>query len=341
MNDRFLRNLSSRQLIFFISLLVCIHLVGIILGYYFRDVISAQKDFDSRPYAIRSDGYKYINPLLDCENALDSDENKALDPFENKVRELLVQYAEVNAITALAVYFRDLNNGPWFSFDPDEKFSPASLLKVPFLMAILKQAEHDPTLLANKLLYNGNSDFNSIQNIKPYKKLKKGEFYTVEQLLHQMIIHSDNNASALLEDFFGVDILKEVHKMAGMPEISIGGVSVVEYARFFRLLYNASYLNREMSEKALAIAAQVSAADGLIAAVPPDIKVAHKFGEQISIIDGVDELIQLHECGIIYYPQHPYILCVMTKGNSFETLDDAIMQISHVVYDGVNAQHLP
>jgi len=29
--------------------------------------------------------------------------------------------------------------------------------------------------------------------------------------------------------------------------------------------------------------------------------------------------VQLHDCGIVYYPETPYLLCVMTKGWNFET----------------------
>ena len=51
------------------------------------------------------------------------------------------------------------------------------------------------------------------------------------------------------------------------------------------------------------------------------------------------EIKQLHDCGIVYYPKHPYLLCVMTRGDSFEYLDDTIRDISHLVYQEVNEHY--
>jgi hypothetical protein len=54
--------------------------------------------------------------------------------------------------------------------------------------------------------------------------------------------------------------------------------------------------------------------DGLKAGIPANIELAHKFGERGIIGMNGREQKQLHDCGIIYYPKHPYILCIMTRG---------------------------
>ena len=114
-------------------------------------------------------------------------------------------------------------------------------------------------------------------------------------------------------------------------------LSAENYASFFRVLFNASYLSRSLSEKALSLLAQSDFKDGLVAGVPPGIKVAHKFGFRITGING--EIKQLHDCGIIYYPRHPYLLCIMTSGKSYEYLDDAIKELSRVVYQEIGRQN--
>ena len=45
---------------------------------------------------------------------------------------------------------------------------------------------------------------------------------------------------------------------------------------------------------------------------------------------------QLHDCGIIYYPGNPYLLCVMTRGDSFGELSSTIRDISDIIYGVVN-----
>src|SRR5207248_2823209 len=94
-------------------------------------------------------------------------------------------------------------------------------------------------------------------------------------------------------------------------------VSVVTYSSFFRVLYNASYLTRDDSQKALALLAGVDYKDGLVAGVPASVPIAHKFGERETTGDTTK---QLNDCGIVYYPSHPYLLCVMTRGDSMPVL---------------------
>jgi hypothetical protein len=110
---------------------------------------------------------------------------------------------------------------------------------------------------------------------------------------------------------------------------------VYTYASFFRVLYNASYLGKQLSEWALATLAQSEFREGIVAGVPPAVPVAHKFGEHKDVATGE---VQLHDCGIVYVPEHPYLLCVMTRGASFEHLDDAIASTSRLIFAQVAGQ---
>lgn len=94
-----------------------------------------------------------------------------------------------------------------------------------------------------------------------------------------------------------------------------------------------------MSEKALKYLAQSDFKAGLVAGVALNIPVAHKFGEYI-LLHGNSEIKQLHDCGIIYYPQSPYLLCIMSCANSFEFLDETIRDISRAVFEEVDHQHI-
>lgn len=69
--------------------------------------------------------------------------------------------------------------------------------------------------------------------------------------------------------------------------------------------------------------------------IPSDVKVAHKFGERY-----YGDIKQLHDCGVIYYPENPYLLCVMTIGKDFEDLAEVISHVSDVVYREVDSRKL-
>ena len=214
------------------------------------------------------------------------------------------------------------------------------MLKVPLMIAVLKKAESSPGLLKRSISFNGDKDYNTIQNFKPEQTLSPGGSYTIDELLYRMIVYSDNNASALIEDNFGVSIMNDLYKTAGLekplPDITKNVLSVQEYSRFFQVLFNASYLNTEMSEKALGYLAESHFEFGLLRAIPPRVMVAHKFGEYA---DEEEHSKQLHDCGIVYYPDHPYLLCVMTKGSPFGDTFKTIREISAAVYQAIDEQH--
>ena len=78
---------------------------------------------------------------------------------------------------------------------------------------------------------------------------------------------------------------------------------------------------------------------GLQAGVPTDIEVAQKFGErQVFTPQGDLTERELHDCGIVYHANEPYVLCIMTRGKDFNTMTSNIKDISKIVYDHVSAQ---
>ena len=51
-------------------------------------------------------------------------------------------------------------------------------------------------------------------------------------------------------------------------------------------------------------------------------------------VDGPSQQGELHDCGIVYYPNQPYLLCVMTKSKSVDItpVERTIAQISSIAY---------
>jgi beta-lactamase class A len=247
-------------------------------------------------------------------------------------------------VDTISVYFRSLNDGPWFGIHENTNYFPASLLKVPIMIAYFKKAESDPSILDKKIYYDPGilktlGDFNNGEYYPAKEVIMPGQSYTVIDLINRMIEFSDNNAKNLLEiNFDSPNELYKVYIDLGFvtpPELRGGGdvLSVHEYASFYRVLYNASYLNQEYSEKALEILSKTDFKRGISESVPNNITISHKFGEYSD-----NNFKQLHDCGIIYYPKSPYILCVLTRGSDFSNLESVISTISDTVYKEVDKQ---
>jgi len=321
-----------------------IFFAGIILGLVLPAISSSRsldQDESSLPSEIREMGqYQFVNPLLECDNA-----QGFIDPSSENFQAALQEkvQAEIDAGDAIvvAVYFRDLNSGKSFGINKDEKFIPASLLKVPVFMTYYHEAEKDPALLRKTLRFN--ERYGSVeagtQHIVPEEEIQVGKEYTIEDLSRRIIVYSDNQAVTLLINHISGPSLRKLYRMLGVDEGVLNGpdgrLSVREYATFFRILFNASYISPAYSESALKLLSETKFTKGLVAGVPPDVVVAHKFGE-----GGNEDEHQIHDCGIVYYPDHPYLLCVMTKGKDITTLEQTIATISRFVYLKIAAEYM-
>ena len=320
---------------------LAILIVGIGIGMAVDHTLVKQQVADQDPssndaHQVRQGGYSLINPLLECEVGSEV-LTKQFVSFKYKIENEVNKLKASGDASDMSVYFRDLNNGVGFGVNQNEGFTPASLLKVPVMMAYYKQSESEPTIMQKKLKYDGGQDRNEGETVKPTSPMKPNQQYTVEDLIYRMIVFSDNNAMALLVENLPLPIQDKVYKDLG---ISIPGVrgtedymSVTDNASFFRILYNASYLTKDNSQKALDLLSKVDFTDGIRAGVPSSVKVANKFGER-----EVGNIIQLHDCGIVYFKDHPYLLCIMSRGTDFTKLAASIKNISRLVYLEVNKQ---
>lgn len=186
------------------------------------------------------------------------------------------------------------------------------------------------------------------QNIKPERVAEVGKEYSVEELLEYMVLHSDNNASNNLLIHLPAELSEDVFSTFQVPSprdktADTYLLNVKEYASFFRILYNASYLSKDSSEAVLNLLSKVTFSRGITGKLPKDIVVAHKFGERMYQETlpngGSHEKAQLHDCGIVYYPGDPYLLCIMTRGDDMKELSEMTQDISKMIYDAVDTAH--
>ncbi|MDO8482785.1 MAG: serine hydrolase [bacterium] len=275
--------------------------------------------------------YTYIDPLLLCQN-YENGEFARLEPIKKEIERITDEARTSNTISAGSVYFRDLQSGQWTGVAEDELYAPASLLKVPILIAYLKALEKEVGLFDETLFYAREAG-----QVPPLIKdfiLNSGQRYSIEDLLRGMIIDSDNSAKNILEGRMNKDFLNEIYSELGVPSPYYGEnsyrISTKTYALFFRVLYNATFLSRDMSEKAFDILAEVKFDKGLRAGTPEHIRVAHKYGYSIIKRDP-PRILELSDCGVVYNPDKPYLLCVMARGSDPEVTATYIKDVASAV----------
>ena len=275
--------------------------------------------------------YKLTNPLQK-ENIDSNVESSDAVLHYSGLREILESEIErFGAKENTGFFLQDIRTGAWLGVKEREGFNPASLLKIPLMMAMLKKVKLDEISLDSTLeITEEDLDKNS------GRLHEKGVGYkmTVWDFIEEMILSSDNTAKNVLKRQLNDAELNSVFAHVGIPNpYSQSGDSLVTprgYTRLFKSLYYSSYLSPELSEKALEITTDTKMENLISAGIPYEIQVAHKYGERSN---------GLSDCGIVYHPQNAYFVCAMTRDMEIPQARDLIVSLSKIVYTFISEKN--
>lgn len=228
----------------------------------------------------------------------------------------------------VSVYFEFLNTGASVSINKDANFYPASLIKVPLALAVAKKIEKGDWRWTNELVI---MDQDRDENFGVLYKKPVGTKITIEELVREMIVNSDNTAYMILLRNIEPGEFDDVKEHLGLGKFfnEEGFLSAKNYSVILRSLYNSSYLSDEISQKILTMMSQTSFKEYINSALPNNVVFSHKIG--ISEKENV-----ILDSGIIYIPDRPYILTIMTKGLNKEGAVAEMKGISQEVYNYIS-----
>ncbi len=281
---------------------------------------------------IRSSRTGLSHPLLFCDDAAADNRVDALHDAANGV---LVAARATGALQHASIVYRALEAGRGFEIDGQRHYHPASLLKLPLAIAWMRHAESNPGVLARKLPYNNQTLRESADTPGA---LVSGESYSARELLERMIRWSRNDAKAILAQELGEGPVKEVYAQLeiawpfGSPNVD-PELSAHEYSRLFRVIYDASMLHPTAADELLQMLARTEYEPALRAGVPSGTQIAHKWGHRLLKEPGQQGVHQLHDCGIVYQPGRPFLLCVMTSGRDELSLAKVIADVARKAWD--------
>ncbi len=280
---------------------------------------------------VRLQGYHFVKPLLYNEQGCES---SIYTPLKTEIGNLVADLKNKGDVNIVSVYLRVFKQGTWMCYNPEATFKPGSLLKIPVLLTFLKMTEDNPSLMNKEILFEHHNEKLPKQMITT-KTLTPGHKYSMKELIKYMIEYSDNDATALLESQINNKAFQQTFTDLGLisqtkDEKGAYLIGAKDYSIFLKVLYNASYLTIKDSEYATSLLAKSDFKDALAKGIPDKTELAHKFGESGNLKEH-----QLHDAGIVYINDMPYILTIMTKGSDLKKLSDAISKISKLVYDNL------
>ena len=289
--------------------------------------IPVQADCIDEMDILRNKEFKFTKHayLYDVRN-----ENPRYNSLKEKLNQVISLSKSSKGLMDISIYYRNLNDGQWFEINGSQEYNPASLIKVAFLIAMLKQSITQPGVLDKKVFFSKHFDKSNTPNILDFK-LGENKYYTIKQLLNYMVVNSDNDAAELIRQNVKPEVVIKVFSDLGIPRPPTKDeeyfINVIDYCKLFRVLFNASYLGSNQSEVALELLSKCTYKDGLLKDLHITFPVAHKFGERI-----INDIQQLHETGLFYNDQKPYLLGVMSSGHSMKELSLILSEVSQIIY---------
>lgn len=211
----------------------------------------------------------------------------------------------------VSVYMEFLNTGASIIIGPDVYIWSASLPKLPIAMSVMKKIEDGEWKFSNELVLmpvDENKDSGSEENSLWEHPI--GTRFTIETLLREMLINSDNTAHNIIYRNLHADEIDRVVIELGLYGLfnEEGKMSAKEYSRFFRSLYTANFLNRDSSQQILEWLDESPFDDFLGGSIPKEVPFPHKYGE--------NRIQRVYaDSGIVYVPERPYLITVMISGN--------------------------
>jgi beta-lactamase class A len=165
-----------------------------------------------------------------------------------------------------------------------------------------------------------------------------GDSLPVRELLRLMIGESDNIAAMMLLDLVGINNvnltmqgldLRSTRLLDWRAQNANDGTgpyttSAADMGRLLDLIADGRLIDRASSDEALELLSQKQSSDLLGDPLPPNVRVAHKWGE----IPGAR-----HEAGIVYGPRFDYVVVVMTEMIDPSDAPNYIRQLSRAIYD--------
>lgn len=279
--------------------------------------------------------YNLLNPSA----ALIDKRNLIVD-FQGLRNSLRAKY-ENNKDYTIAIYFEYIPTGANITVNNDARIWPASLIKIPVAMAIVKKLEKGDWKPENELVILDEDKDSEFGNL--YQE-PTGTTLTIEETVRESIVNSDNTAhfmllrnleSEELEDVYthiGLDDVIDTLKKSPKAEELDNRITAKRYTIFFRSLYNATYLNPEYSQWFLNILREAPREYGS-KGLPEDVLFVHKTGIR------TDEKVWA-DSGIVYTPGRPYLVTVMIQKKSegmpeVSEIESLFKEISEEIYNYV------
>jgi beta-lactamase class A len=225
----------------------------------------------------------------------------------------------------VAVAIKNLKTGEAFLYHADDPMPTASLIKFPIMVESYRQAAEKKVDLDEMITLKQGDKVPGSGILTDH--FSAGATFPLRDVIHLMIVYSDNTATNLVLDKIGIGTTAETMERLGYPntkahskvfrrdtsvfperskKYGLGSTTAAEMIRLCEALQKGELVSKEASEAMLKHMRACDDKDKFPRFLPPGTKVAFKTGS----VDASKTAAGIIECG-----QGPVAACVMTDEN--------------------------
>jgi len=227
-------------------------------------------------------------------------------------------------------YYKNLVTGETVKYNEKAIFFAASIIKLPIFAHIMEQAYLGTADLNEKIRISHDEYMPSCGAVNLFEE---EPVLTLKTLCNMMIALSDNTATNVLINKFGIDSINEGFRRAGFEKTHIERLLFDEEAAaegkanyfvpeeigiFLEKLYEGKFVNREVSDEILRVLKMQNINHKIPGLMEERYEVAHKTGEATGIT---------HDVGIVY-SENPFIIVFASNETDVGCMEHLMRQIS-------------
>lgn len=245
---------------------------------------------------------------------LDEAAIKATSSFKEKTKGLSGVYG---------FYVIRLNSGFSYGVNENDIFEPASLNKLPVMLAMYIEAEKENIDLETTYILK---DSDKVAGSGSLYGKPEGYGLTYQDILSYVGKESDNTAASIARNLLGEEKIKQVINTVGMGNTVVIGedqkTTPYDIGLFFQKLWEGDIVSKKHRDKILEYLTDTIYEEWLVAGIPSSTKVAHKYGREIHVVN---------DAGIVFTDE-PFILVLLSKGVVEREADQVFPELSEAIY---------
>ncbi|MGN0658176.1 MAG: serine hydrolase [Emergencia sp.] len=233
------------------------------------------------------------------------------------------------------VYFRDLTTGETAGLRQDEEFYPASIIKLPVVMAIYKMAAEGKADLSERLQVTYEK---RVPSCGAFNAFTDEPFVDIKTLCNLTIVISDNTGANMLIDHYGIETLNGQFREMGlkktrlerlfyddeMQEKGYNNKAVPEeIGLLLEQIYHKTFVSEEVSDAIWNILIEQQDRAGVPAYIEDSEPVGNKTGGARGITADA-ALIQ---------GSHPFVLVIIYNETFVPEADEAMRHLARDIYE--------